>query len=99
MILPFGHIRRVGRQDSGYLDKLNHACIVDGTRLSFGTAQRYNHGDLDALEAMLRSQGSGGALARVEGGGGGGVAPAGRGARPGQGGYARRGGGGAGRAK
>ncbi len=57
----------VGRQDTVYLDKLNHACIVDGARLSFGTVQRFNHGDLDALEAMLRSQESGGALVIVDG--------------------------------
>lgn len=57
----------VGRQDTVYLDKLNHACIVDGARLSFGTTQRFNHGDLDALEAMLRSQESGGAMVIVDG--------------------------------
>lgn len=57
----------VGRQDTVYLDKLNHACIVDGARLSFGTVQRFNHGDLDALEAMLRSQESGGAMVIVDG--------------------------------
>jgi 8-amino-7-oxononanoate synthase len=57
----------VGRRDTVYLDKLNHACIVDGTRMSFGTVQRYNHGDLDALEAMLRSQENGGALVIVDG--------------------------------
>jgi len=57
----------VARQDTVYLDKLNHACIVDGARLSFGTVQRFNHGDLDALEAMLRSQESGGALVIVDG--------------------------------
>lgn len=57
----------VGRQDTVYLDKLNHACIVDGARLSFGTVQRFNHGDLDALEAMLRSQESGGAMVVVDG--------------------------------
>jgi 8-amino-7-oxononanoate synthase len=57
----------VGRQDTVYLDKLNHACIVDGARLSFGTVQRFNHNDLDALEAMLRSQESGGAMVIVDG--------------------------------
>jgi 8-amino-7-oxononanoate synthase len=43
----------VGRDDHLYSDKLNHASIVDGARLSFGTVHRYPHGDLRALEREL----------------------------------------------
>lgn len=43
----------VGRGDIAYLDKLDHACIVDGARLSFGSVQRYAHGDMEALERAL----------------------------------------------
>lgn len=43
----------VGRGDVAYLDKLDHACIVDGARLSYGAVQRYAHGDFDALERAL----------------------------------------------
>ena len=43
----------VGRGDVLLLDKLNHASIVDGARLSSGTVLRYPHGDLEALERHL----------------------------------------------
>ncbi|HEX7088986.1 MAG TPA: aminotransferase class I/II-fold pyridoxal phosphate-dependent enzyme [Longimicrobiales bacterium] len=45
----------VGRDDYLFQDKLNHASIVDGARLSYGTVHRYPHGDLDALERQLAS--------------------------------------------
>ena len=43
----------VGREDHVFSDKLNHASIVDGTRLAFGTVHRYPHGNLSALEREL----------------------------------------------
>ena len=43
----------VGRGEIVYLDKLDHASIVDGAKLSFGDVVRFNHGDLAALERML----------------------------------------------
>jgi 8-amino-7-oxononanoate synthase len=43
----------VGREDHVYSDKLNHASIVDGTRLGFGVVHRYPHGNLQALEREL----------------------------------------------
>jgi len=43
----------VGRDDYLFQDKLNHASIVDGARLSYGTVMRYPHGDLDVLERQL----------------------------------------------
>lgn len=42
-----------GRGDIIFMDKLDHACIVDGARLSYAQVQRYPHGDLAALERML----------------------------------------------
>ena len=43
----------VGREDHVFSDKLNHASIVDGTRLAFGTVHRYPHGDMRSLEREL----------------------------------------------
>jgi len=43
----------VGRGDVVYLDKLDHASIVDGAKLSFGDVVRFNHGDLAGLERLL----------------------------------------------
>ena len=43
----------VGRDDHLFSDKLNHASIVDGARLSFGTVHRYPHSDLRSLEREL----------------------------------------------
>jgi 8-amino-7-oxononanoate synthase len=43
----------VGREDHVFSDRLNHASIVDGTRLSFGTVHRFPHGDMRSLEREL----------------------------------------------
>ncbi len=43
----------VGRDDLVIIDKLDHACIVDGAVLSQGSILRYNHNDMDHLERML----------------------------------------------
>ena len=43
----------VGREDHVFSDKLNHASIVDGTRLGFGIVHRYPHADLRSLEREL----------------------------------------------
>jgi 8-amino-7-oxononanoate synthase len=43
----------VGRDDHLFSDKLNHASIVDGSRLSFGIVHRFPHGDLRSLEREL----------------------------------------------
>lgn len=47
----------VGRGDHLFMDKLNHASLVDGARLSYGQTHRYAHEDLDALERQLASVG------------------------------------------
>jgi 8-amino-7-oxononanoate synthase len=43
----------VGRGDTIFLDKLNHASLIDSARLAYGTVCRYPHNDLHALERQL----------------------------------------------
>jgi 8-amino-7-oxononanoate synthase len=45
----------VGRDDVVITDKLDHASIVDGCRLSFGETRRFPHNDLQDLEQILRN--------------------------------------------
>ena len=45
----------IDRKDVVVLDSLDHACILDGARLSFGRVLKYRHNDMDALEERLRS--------------------------------------------
>ena len=42
-----------GEGDALFSDALNHACLIDGARLSRATIHRYPHADLAALEAAL----------------------------------------------
>ncbi len=44
----------VGRGDFVFLDKLDHASIVDGAKMSYGETVRFNHGDLGNLERKLQ---------------------------------------------
>jgi len=44
----------VGRSDMVFLDKLDHASIVDGAKMSQGETVRFNHGDLAGLERKLQ---------------------------------------------
>jgi 8-amino-7-oxononanoate synthase len=44
----------VGRGDMVFLDKLDHASIVDGAKMSQGETIRFNHGDLAGLERKLQ---------------------------------------------
>jgi len=43
----------VGKNDVVITDKLDHASIIDGCRLSFGEVKKYRHNDMDALEIIL----------------------------------------------
>ncbi len=49
----------VGRGEVVYLDKLDHASIVDGAKMSYGDTERFNHGDLAGLERKLERDRSG----------------------------------------
>lgn len=37
-----------------FLDALDHACIIDGSRLGFAEVRKFAHNDMDALEAKLK---------------------------------------------
>jgi 8-amino-7-oxononanoate synthase len=45
----------VDRRDVVILDNLDHACILDGSRLAFGRMLKYRHNDMSSLEERLRS--------------------------------------------
>ena len=44
-----------GTRDYLLLDSLDHASIIEGSRLSFGKVWKYNHNDMNALEAKLKN--------------------------------------------
>lgn len=46
----------VGPGDAIFSDALNHACLIDGARLSKATVRRYDHADLAALDAALAAE-------------------------------------------
>lgn len=48
-------------------DKLNHACLLDGARLSGATLRRYRHGDVAAAERQLDSDPAAAALLATDG--------------------------------
>ena len=48
----------VGRGEIVYLDKLDHASIVDGAKLSYADTERFNHGDLANLERRMERNGA-----------------------------------------
>jgi len=49
----------VGPGDTVFCDRLNHASIYDGIKLSGADLARFPHRDLDRLEALLQKAGSG----------------------------------------
>ena len=58
----------IGRGDVVYLDKLDHASIVDGAKMSYGDTLRFAHGDLGGLDRMIeRTRGTRGAMIVVDG--------------------------------
>ena len=44
----------LGRQDVAFLDRMDHASIIDGVRLGFGKSFKYKHNDMADLEGKLR---------------------------------------------
>ena len=58
----------VGRSDTIYADRSNHASIVDGCRLAFGRTVKFAHNDMADLERVLaNSENGGGRLIVVDG--------------------------------
>jgi len=60
LIFSTGYMANLGliagllaRRDVVYLDKFDHASIVDGANLSFGDIIRFNHGDLVDLDQRM----------------------------------------------
>src|SRR5262245_62621143 len=43
----------VGKGDTVYLDKQDHACIIDGARLSFGDVRKFRHNDPKDLKRQM----------------------------------------------
>jgi 8-amino-7-oxononanoate synthase len=43
----------IGREDHVFLDRLNHASIVDAARMSYGQVHRYLHSDVESLGKQL----------------------------------------------
>ena len=43
-----------GRSDYLLLDRLDHASIIEGSRLSFGKVMKYDHNDMASLEEKLK---------------------------------------------
>ncbi len=49
----------VGTDDAIFSDRLNHACLIDGARLSGAKVHRYPHADLAGLERQLSASPAG----------------------------------------
>ncbi len=57
----------VGKDDMVIIDKMDHASIVDGCRLSYGEVRRYKHNDMVDLERVLTEDNGRGKLIVVDG--------------------------------
>ncbi|MCH6546843.1 MAG: pyridoxal phosphate-dependent aminotransferase family protein [Gemmatimonadetes bacterium] len=57
----------VGRSDVVLIDKLDHASIVDGAKMSYGRTERFAHGNLAQLERLLDKHSDRGLLVTVDG--------------------------------
>ncbi len=57
----------VGRGDVVMIDKLDHASIVDGAKLSYGETERFNHGDVEQLDRKLQRRAGHGTMIIVDG--------------------------------
>jgi 8-amino-7-oxononanoate synthase len=57
----------LGRDDTAFADRENHASLTDAIRLSLATSRRYPHRDLDHLDRMLAAAGPGGRMIVTDG--------------------------------
>lgn len=57
----------VGKNDSVIIDKMDHASIIDGCRLSYGEVKKFRHNDMADLERVLGDTNGKGRLIVVDG--------------------------------
>ena len=57
----------IGKNDTVIIDKLDHASIIDGCRLSYGEIKKFRHNDMDDLERVLKNCDGKGKLIVVDG--------------------------------
>lgn len=57
----------VGKDDLVIIDKMDHASIIDGCRLSYGEVKKFRHNDMADLERILRQYDGRGKLIVVDG--------------------------------
>lgn len=57
----------VRRGDVVLIDKLDHASIVDGAKMSYGQTERFAHGNLGQLERLLEKNSDRGTMVVVDG--------------------------------
>jgi 8-amino-7-oxononanoate synthase len=56
-----------GKDDVILIDKMDHASIIDGCRLSFSETKKYKHNDMEDLERLLQQYQDKGVLIIVDG--------------------------------
>lgn len=57
----------VGKEDVVIIDKMDHASIIDGCRLSYGEMRKFRHNDMADLERILQQYEGRGKLVVVDG--------------------------------
>lgn len=57
----------VGKKDTVLIDRLDHASIIDGTRLAFGKIKKFSHNDMTDLERVLSLSGDNGKVIVIDG--------------------------------
>jgi 8-amino-7-oxononanoate synthase len=57
----------VGKNDLVITDKLDHASIIDGCKMSYGKMLRFNHNDMESLEQVLRNNDAANSMIVVDG--------------------------------
>ena len=55
------------KDDIVVIDKMDHASIIDGCRLSYAEVKKFRHNDMDDLERVLSASGEAAALVVVDG--------------------------------
>ena len=57
----------IGKDDVVIIDKMDHASIIDGCRLTYGDVMKFRHNDMKDLERVLRNHDGRGKLIIVDG--------------------------------